>query len=83
MLGAHETQVQIIWQHFLFVLQTIFHDTQDNIIENNENLDLHNQMLMLNDLYIEARDRRSNSIDKAIDEENVDKILLEISKAVN
>lgn len=74
-------QVHIIWQHVLVVLQNILTRTQDFIMENNSNLELHKQMIMLNDLYTESRDMRSEIVDKAIDEGNLDKMLSEVSKA--
>lgn len=73
--------MQIIWQDFLAVLQNIFISTQDYIIENNKNLELHNQMMILNDLYVEAREMRSNIVAKAIDKGNIDKMFSEVLKA--
>lgn len=81
MFGNHQIQMQIIWQDFLIVLQNIFINTQDFIIENNNNLELHKQMMILNDWYIEAREMRSTIVDKAIDEGDIDKMFSEVVKA--
>lgn len=81
MIANHQMQVQIIWQHVLFILQKILYDTQDYIIENNKNLELHNQMMVLFDLYSEARERLSNLVDEAINLGDIDRMLSEVSKA--
>lgn len=81
MLTNQQMQMQIIWQHVLVTLQSILNRTQDIIIQNNNNLQLHKQMMILNDLYIEARETKSKIVDAAIDEGNVDRMLLEVFKA--
>lgn len=81
MLANQQMQVKIVWQHILVVLQNILKRTQDFIMQNNSNVQLHKQMIMLNDLYAEARDMRSKLIDKAIDEGNVEEIFSEVTNA--
>lgn len=83
MLTNEQMQVHIMWQHVLVVLQTILNRTQDFIMQNNDNIQLHKQLIMLNDLYGEARDMRSKMIDKAIDEGDIEEMLSEVSKAEN
>ncbi|KAG4066361.1 hypothetical protein HA402_000585 [Bradysia odoriphaga] len=69
--------MRIIWENVLVDLQNILNRTQDFIMENNNNLKLHKQMLMLNNLYTEARESRSKMVEKAIDKGNLRKMLLE------
>lgn len=76
-------QVHIMWQHVLVVLQNILNRTQDFIMQNNKNIQLHKQLIMLNDLYGEAREMRSKMVDKAIDEGDIEEMLSEVTKAGN
>lgn len=83
MVTNQQMQMEIIWQHILIDLQNILNRTQDFIMENNNNLHLHKQMVMLNNLFTEARATRSKIVEKAIVKGNLRKMLLEVSKAEN
>lgn len=83
MLTNEQMQVHIMWQHVLVVLQNILNRTQDFIMQNNKNIQLHKQLIMLNDLYGEAREMRSKMVDKAIDEGDIEEMLSEVTKAGN
>lgn len=83
MVTNQQMQLRIIWQHVLVDLQNVLNRTQDFIMENNNSLKLHKQMVMLNSLYAEAREIRSEIVEKAIDKGNLRNMLLEVSKAEN
>lgn len=83
MLTNQQMQVQIMWQRILVVLQNILNSTQDFIMENNDSLELHKQMIMLNNLFSEAREMRTELVDEAISEGNVQRMLLAVSNAEN
>lgn len=76
-------QVQIMWQHVLVTLQNILNCTQDVIMQNNRNLRLHKQMILLNNLFSEAREIRSKLVEEAIGEGNVQEMLSVVSNAEN
>lgn len=81
MLTNQQMQVTIIWQHVLVVLQNILNRTQDFIMQNSKNLQLHKQMITLNDLYNKVREMISKTVDAAISEGNLEKMLSVVSKA--
>ncbi len=81
MFTNQQMQVQIMWQHVLVVLQNVLNRTQDFIMQHNSSLELHKQMIVLNDLFTEARELRSKLVDKAIIEGDLQTMLFEVSNA--
>lgn len=83
MTTHQQIQIRMVWQNVLVDLQNILNRSQDFIMENNKDLQLHKQMVMLNNLFTEAREMRSKTVGAAIDKGDLRQMLLEVFRAEN